>query len=170
VSLGAVGVTARSVRVDDEVEVSARFDAPAYGYLIALDPDGQVQLCQPLERQEPPPRSEGIRIDESKIYGLTGRPGLQAFVVLASRKPLPPYEQWRGGAGLRRLWKPCASGRAWRFDGRRLEALSTVSRGELKARPGPEAPAPLREVCEYLAKSPEFEAVAAIAFPVEPKE
>jgi hypothetical protein len=169
-ALGTIGVSARPLRVDDEVEVSAGLDAPAHGYLIALDPDGAVQLCHPLEACERPPRSEEIRLPDTKTYALTGRPGLQAFVVVASRKPLPPYADWPGAAGLRRLWRPCDARQAWRFDGRRFETLSSATRGELKDRPGMGVPAPLREVCEYLAKSPEFEAVAAIAFPVKPKD
>ncbi len=169
-SLGSIGVSPRQVRVDDEVEVSARFDATAFGYLIAMDPEGHVQLCQPLDESEPPPGSEEIRINESKAYALTGRPGLQVFVAVASRKPLPPYERWRGAEGLRRLWKPCDDGQAWRFDGRRFERLSAQTRGALKDRPGPEPPAPFRAVCDYLAQSPELEAIAAIAFTVQPKE
>jgi serine/threonine protein kinase len=169
-ALGTIGLSPRPVRVDDELQVSARFDAPAFGYLIAMDPDGRVQLCQPLEESESPCGSEEIGIPESKTYALTGRPGLQAFVVAASRKPLPPYEKWRGGEGLRRLWKPCDDDRAWRSDGGRFEALSVTSRGELKDRPGPRPPAPFRAVCDYLAQSREFEAIAAIAFPVKPKD
>ncbi len=168
--LGTIGVSPAKVRVDDEVEVSARWNATMFGYLIALDPEGRVQLCQPLEESEPPAGSEEIRIHESKAYALTGRPGLQVFVVVASRKPLPPYEKWRGAEGLRRLWKPCDDGHAWRSDGRRLEVLAVASRGALKDRPGPQPPTPLRAVCDYLAQSPEFEAVAAIAFPVKPRE
>ena len=114
-NLGSIGVSPRTVRVDDEVEVSARWNPTMCGYLIALDPDGRVQLCQPLEESEPPTGAEEIRIHESKAYALTGRPGLQAFVVVASRKPLPPYEKWRGAEGLRRLWKPCDDSRAWRL-------------------------------------------------------
>jgi hypothetical protein len=169
-SLGQIGVTAQPVRVDDEVQVSARFDAPVFGYVIALDPEGRVQLCQPLDGHEAPPRSEEIRIQESKTYALTGRPGLQAFVVLASRKPLPPYEQWPGDAELRRLWKPCVDEHAWRSDGHRFEVLRAAARGGLKDRPDPDAPAPFRAVCDYLARSPEFEALAAIAFPVRPND
>jgi serine/threonine protein kinase len=169
-SLGSIGVSARKVRVDDEVEVSARFDAAMFGYLIALDPEGRVQLCQPLEESEPPPISEEIRIHESKAYALTGRPGLQAFVVVASRRPLPPFEKWRGAEDLRRLWKPCDDGHAWRSDGHRFEMLTVASRGALRDRPSPEPPAPFRAVCDYLAQSPEFEAFAAIAFPVNPRE
>ena len=145
-----------------------------FGYLIALDPEGRVQLCQPLEESEPPSGSEELRIHESKTYALTGRAGLQVFVAVASRKPLPPYEKWRGAEALRRLWKPCddgdGDGDAWRSDGRRLEVLTVASRGALKDRPGPQPPAPLRAVCDYLAQSPELEAVAAIAFPVKPRE
>jgi serine/threonine protein kinase len=168
--LGSIGVSQRKVCVDDEVEVSARFDATAFGYLIAMDPEGHVQLCEPLEESEPPSGSEEIRIRESKSYALTGRPGLQVFVAVASRKPLPPYEKWRGAEGLRRLWKPCGDGRQSATRGRRFEMLSVASRGELKDRLSPEPPATFRAVCDYLAQSPEFEAIAAIAFPVKPKE
>ena len=168
--LGTIGVSPRKVRVDDEVEVSARFDATAFGYLIALDPEGHLQLCQPLQESETPPGSEEMRIHESKAYALTGRPGLQAFVALASRNPLPPYEKWRGAEGLGRLWKPCDDGRAWRFDGHRYEMLSATSRGELKDRPSPQPPGPFRAVCEYLSQSPDFEVIAAIAFPVQAKD
>jgi hypothetical protein len=169
-SLGVVGASARAVRVDDQVQVSARLDTPAFGYLIALDPAGNVQLCQPLDRREPPPASAEIRIPASKSYVLTGRPGLQAFVVVASRKPLPPYEHWLGDAELRRRWRLCVVEHAWRSDGGRFEVLRVATRGELRDRLEPEAPAPFRAVCEYLAKSPEFEAIEAIAFPVRPKE
>ena len=168
--LGSIGKSPRKVRVDDEVEVSARFGATMFGYLIAMDPEGHVQLCQPLQESEPPPGSEEMRIHESKAYALTGRPGLQAFVAVASRKPLPPYARWRGAEGLGRLWKPCEDGHAWRFDGHRHEMLSVASRGELKDRPSPQPPGPFRAVCEYLSQSPDFEAIAAIAFPVQAKD
>jgi hypothetical protein len=169
-SLGSIGVSARNVRVDDEVELSARFDATAFGYLIAMDPEGHIQLCQPMQESEVPTGSQEIRIHESKAYALTGRPGLQAFVAVASRKPLPPYERWRGAEGLRRLWKPCDDGHAWRYVGRRFEALTIAPRGALKDRISSEPPAPFRAVCDYLAQSPEFEAIAAIAFPVRSKD
>ena len=41
--------------------VSARLDAPAYGYLIALDPDGRSSCVIPAEGERSPPRSEEIR-------------------------------------------------------------------------------------------------------------
>ena len=52
--LGRIGASPRTVRVDDEVEVAARFDATVFGYLIAMDPEGRVQLCQPMEEGEAP--------------------------------------------------------------------------------------------------------------------
>ena len=159
---------AQPIHLDAEMQVSARLDAPAHGYLIALDPDGRVQLCHPGEG-EPPPRSEEMRFRDGQSYVLTGRTGLQAFVVVASREPLPPYEAWPGSAGLRRLWKPCDAAQAWSYDGRRFEIISAAPRGELRDRSRSDVPAPFREVCEYLATLPGVEAIQAIAFPVRPK-
>ena len=156
------------IHLDAEMRISARLDAPAHGYLIAMDPDGRVQLCHPGEG-ELPPRSEEIRFRDGQSYVLTGRTGLQAFVVVALREPLPPFETWPGNAGLRRLWRPCDAAHAWSYDGRRFDTISAVPRGELRDRSGPDVPAPFREVCEYLAALPGIEAVRAIAFPVRPK-
>jgi hypothetical protein len=82
---------------------------------------------------------------------------------------LPPFAQFEADAGIRQRWKPVAAELGWHFDGHRFEPISLVSRGDLKQRPGPEVPAPFREVCEYLAKLPRIEVIQAIAFPVRPK-
>src|SRR5262249_39564173 len=140
---------------------------PAYGYLIALDPDGKGQLCSPSTVTSPPSLSDTIRFDDGTDYVLTGKPGLQAFVVVASRQPLPPYQMWAGDSRLRQLWKPGGARAGWRYDGHRFDPISNTSRGELRKRPGP--PAAFQEICEYLATVPDIEAVQAIAFPVRPK-
>src|SRR5262249_20017618 len=53
--LGRVGsATADVVRVDDEVRVHAKLEAPAYAYLLALNPDGRIQVCIPADKRTSP--------------------------------------------------------------------------------------------------------------------
>jgi hypothetical protein len=163
-------VSTQPILLDDDVRMSVRIDAPAFCYLIALNPDGMVQLCHPQGASELPPRSAEINypLDELSYFPLIDASGLQAFVVVASRQPLPPYAQWSGSDGVARLWKREAADRVWRYDGHRFEPVSGVPRAELRRRSGP--PAPFQEVCKYLAGLPEVETVQAIAFPVRSKE
>jgi hypothetical protein len=137
---------------------------PAYCYLIALNPDGKVQLCEPKEAEAP------ARLDQidyplgNEYFPLNDGIGLQAFVLLASRRPLPPFGQWDGRAGL--PWKSVQAkdGSVWESDGHTFEPRSSTRRGQ--PREGPGAPRPFEEVCKYVAKLPGIEAVRAIAFPV----
>jgi hypothetical protein len=167
---GPIGLSAQPVFVDDDVRVSARLDAPAYCYLIALDPDGTVEPCWPPGGAAPP-RSSGLRFPpgEKDFFGLTDGPGVQAFVLVAARRALPPHGLWKGSDGLRRRWKPAVADGIWAYDGRGFTLVSSVSRGEVRERSGAAPPAPFREVCEYLEDLDEVEAVQALAFPVRPK-
>jgi serine/threonine protein kinase len=166
---GPIGLSTQPILLDDDVRVSARFDAPAYCYLIALNPDGEVQPCHPdgASVQPSPTWEIAYPSGELSYFPLTDAPGLQAFVLLASRTQLPPYAQWKGIDGLSRLWRHDTGDRVWRYDGRRFEPISSLPRGEPRKRSGP--PSPFQEVCKYLAGLPEVETVQAIAFPVRPK-
>jgi hypothetical protein len=169
-ALGPIGASARPVRVDDDVRVSVRLDAPAYCYLIALDPDGKVELCHPARGDRPSPRSDEVHFPAAALmcFGLTDGPGLQAFVALASSRPLPPFEDWGRREELRRLWRPAEADMVWRYADRNFTTESPVTRGTLRRRGGAGLPIPFREVCEYLATLPDIEAIQAIAFPVRP--
>jgi serine/threonine protein kinase len=170
-ALGPICLSSRTILEGDDVRVSAELDAPAYCYLIALNPDGKVQLCLPPNDSEPPGQAAEIRFEESTYFPLTDGPGLQAFVVLASPRPLPAYAQWSGSGWLKRRWQHVAADDVdgvWRHDGRVPTLVSSVPRGPLRKRPGP--PAPFDEACKYLAMLPEVETIQAIAFPVRPKE
>ena len=107
-SFGPLGLSARAILVGDEVGLTARLDAPAYCYLIALNADGMVQLCSPPKESDPPSRSASISFGPSGTFGLTDGPGLQVFVVVASRKSLPPFARWNGRDGLRQRWSHVA--------------------------------------------------------------
>jgi serine/threonine protein kinase len=161
---GYLGEDSFATRLGDLVRVSAELSEPAHAYLLAFNPDGQEQLCLPADPKAPPPRLRRLDYPPRKdhYFTLDDGAGLQAFVLVASRKPLPAYADWR----KRRPpveWKaqPARRGVVWRGDGQRLEPQL---RGTEKSLPGI---APLAELCRRLRSAPEVEALAAVAFVVE---
>ena len=166
--LGTVGVLSRAAWFDDNVRVEARLNAPAYCYLIALNPDGSTQPCPKSAGHAAPGRTAAIvyPAEADDYYGLTDGTGLQAFVLVASRRPLPPFDSWPARAGL--PWTAAVAGEAWRYDGRDFAPLDDSVRGtERRVFP---APAPFAATCRYLSRLPGVDAVQAIAFPVLPAE
>jgi hypothetical protein len=106
--------------------------------------------------------------DQALYYGLTDGAGLQAFVLVASSKPLPPFEQWKPAAKL--TWPPTqdAVDSAWRYDGRSFEPMPEARvRGQVRRKSGP--PRQFAEFCQFLRAQPEIDALNALAFPVKAK-
>ncbi len=168
-SLGAIGLATEPVLFDDDVKVHAQLNAPAYCYLIALNPDGKAQLCHPTRSTVAPPKSDEIEYPlESLYFPLTDGVGLQAFVLLASREPLPSFADWEGRGGLHWGTIPGDDAGVWGFDGHNFEPLVSDRRGEPRKRSG--EPVEFREVCEYVVKLPGVNAVRALVFPVGSKE
>jgi hypothetical protein len=166
VDLGAIGTAAFAGRDGDDVRVRARLDAPAYCYLIALNPDGKDQLCSPPDENRPPPQSSEVNYppDPTEGFGLTDGVGLQSFVLLASREPLPPYRAWRSRFGAL-PWHATEAGRGWRYDGRDFVPLEG-ERGEIRKPTG--LPGPFAAACRALQSRPGVAAIRAVAFPVRP--
>jgi hypothetical protein len=171
--LGDLRTSPEAVRLNDNVEVAAELTVPAYYYLIALNPKGSeaglVQLCQPegkdgqgAEAARPDRRTE-VRYPREHDFILDAA-GLQAFVLAASTKPLPPYKDWLSKAGPI-PWEGVKDGGDWRwhFDGREF-ARFPLERGRVE--PKSDAPEPLRKLCEFFKSRAEFEAIQVIAFPV----
>jgi hypothetical protein len=159
------------VRVRHGVTVEATFSAPAYYYLIAFNPAaspaGIEQLCQPDDEAGfgapaavPEPKS-AVRFPRDGSQFKLDAPGLQAFVLVGSSKPLPTYKEWRARAG-EIPWAGTRDGGAWRwqFDGREFTRLPQ-ERGSIEG-----APKPLRELCNWFKNRPEFDVVQVFAFPV----
>ena len=166
-----VGLSGRPILEGDEASVSARLDAPAYAYLIALNPDGKVQLCLPPDPNERPAQSDEVRLAESTYFPFSDGPGLQVFVAVASRQPLPAFAEWTGSQWLARNWRHIDAGDptgVWRHDGRAATLVSSLPRGPFAGHPGP--PPLLDEVCRQLAAVPGIDAIGAMAFPVRPRE
>jgi serine/threonine protein kinase len=169
VPLGRIGSNEQTVRFNDDVRISVKLDAPAYCYVFALNADGEVQLCDP-KPNELPERKEWIRFPSvaTKYFGLTDGPGEQAFVIVATTRPLPSFEKWSGRDGIKEQWKPTAADGVWSYDGHWIKRVDSVPRGEPRDHTG--HPPGFLKVGEYLKNRSDVEAIQGIAFPVKPTE
>ena len=165
--LGTIGESSDEIRCEDRLRVSVQFDSPVYCYLIALNPNGKDQLCHPAKPTEQPPRVNDVGYPDgpNSYFRLSDGPGLQAFLVLASLKPLPPYSQWSRSNVL--PWEHADADGVWRFDGRWIQRISSQHRGVITT--ASDSPKPFQEVCDSLPKLDGIEVMQAIAFPVKPK-
>lgn len=163
----------RPALVDDDIKVRVGFSQPAYFYLVALNPDGTVQLCFP-ERDDHPqaePISE-LRYPPAAdtAFGLTDGVGQQALVVVASREPLPSFRKWWDN--LRHVpWPHPELNGNWIYRGGRMVSLGAESaegsreRGAIrKLKSG----AGFQELCEGMEVGPVAD-VAGVAFEVNPR-
>jgi hypothetical protein len=153
---------------DDDVRVHIELSAQAYCYLIAFNPDGKDQMCYPRKEDVPPKPVDKLDYpaEIAKYFPLNDGVGLQAFVLVATRSPLPAYEEWRKAHGSP-PWKKTRSADIWRFDGQKLEQVE-LQRGQPRERGG--APVALQQLCDFFKSQPSVEAVQVVAFPVLAKE
>jgi tRNA A-37 threonylcarbamoyl transferase component Bud32 len=164
--LGTIGRGTDEAICGDSLRVLVRFDAPVYCYLIALNPDGVIQPCLPEDESDKPKlRDEvGYPSGANDYFGLIDKdgPGLQAFVVVASREPLPAYAEWAPRSGWD--WKRVVAGGVWWFDGRWIRSISSGHRGAVTS--DADSPQAFRKLCDHLSKLPGIDMSQAIAFPV----
>jgi serine/threonine protein kinase len=168
--VGDVRAKPETVRLDDDVRVSARLPKAAYCYLIGFNPDGTVQLCLPAgEDGEGAPTArpesrEAVEYPARNQLFILDSAGLQVFVLVASAKPLPPFADWKSRAGAI-PWKAAADADpwCWQFDGREFVRFPE-QRGHVEDKF--EVPRSFRDLCEYFKRRAEFDAVQAVAFRV----
>lgn len=152
---------------EDWVRITVDFNAPMHCYLIAFNPNGAEQLCFPSAADQVPPQARDLLYPTgSSYFPLTDGIGLQAFVVLASRQPLLPYAEWKAARGPV-PWQKSEGLEVWRYDGRAFEPLQSGARGGPVQRP---VSAPFEKLCSFFRARHEADAVAAVVFPVLPKE
>jgi hypothetical protein len=171
---GDLGLNAFAAPFNDAVLVAARFSEPAYCFLIAFNPDGNEQYCYPKDKSNkpvvpvptldflyPPPVPGSIN-----CFRLNDGTGLQAFVLVASNRPLPAYDRWRAATG-RAPWKRVQALGVWHYNGRELGQLEPAFqvRGQEELREVG-APAALDELYRFFKRIPDVDAVEILAFPV----
>jgi len=173
---GKLGERSFAVRSGDDVTVQAELSEPAYAYLIAFRPDGVDEICDPDDPDSPPGKTEEPRYPPaaktSVVYRLDNGSGLQAFAVVVSRTPLPPYREWRKQHGIA-PWKKGSSspaGVVWLDDG---QSLTPLTAGDPTGTRGKDAlirggGSPVAELAAWLRAIPGVDAVAVKAFPVPP--
>jgi hypothetical protein len=163
-------------RLKDLVSVQVTLSRPAYSYLIALNPDGKVQLCLPAGSTVPSSPRRKLDFPEDGADGhyyfhLTDGVGLQAFVVVASDRSLPAYESWKTEVPGGLAWSSVDQEGFWTYDSAAPSDAARFRgklRGDIVRRDL--APAALVNLCDRLRRSPSVTLVRAVAFPVRPEE
>jgi serine/threonine protein kinase len=179
--LGTVNQTPDHPMVEnDSVQIRATLAKPAYAYLIAMHPNGQLQCYYPESHATSPPLATNIDCPtQTEEFGyqvtrpLTDGAGLQAFVLVVADQPLPPYRDWIKNLKSPLPWNPSADDAegVWRCDGpgafSRQDAAGKPARLE-SGRLRMNAPVTFVDSCNVLAKLPAIKAIRAWAFPVRP--
>jgi hypothetical protein len=163
--LGPIGLARYQARLGDYVRVRAKLSEPAYSFLIAFNPDGKEQLCSPEAPMLPPALAADLRYptDPNEAFPLTDGVGLQVFVLVSSRQPLPDYADWRKSTGAA-PWQSLESAGCWRYAPGGFEYLG-AERGlpeNLTDRPDV-----LTRLCEFFRSRQDVEGIEALAFPVK---
>jgi serine/threonine protein kinase len=169
--VGELGDKTYRVLLNDRVEVEAELAEPVYVFLLALNPTDnpadREQLCFPHTAHTPPEPLTRVTYPAGGQLRLNDGVGLQAFVLVASRQPLPAYVDWRKQFPPL-AWKrtPATSGCLWRGDGQDLQRF--LAPGDDRGTVVPLAEKTLLEqLGRHLRSAPGIEAVALIAFAVD---
>ena len=173
-NLGAIGPSGEPVRVGDDVRVELVLSEPAYAYLLALNTDGTVQLCLPESDDQPPPRADRLVLypSDSDYFTLKEGPGVQGFVAVASRRPLPAYRDWGLDPAVLH-WSHAEGAGVWRYAGEQFTpdlpsgpGTGVVPGGGTRGEKTCRVPKLFVQACQSLHDGPGVEAIRAVAFPV----
>jgi serine/threonine protein kinase len=172
--IGDLETSAVPIRELDDVRIAAELSVPGYAYLIAFNPRGAKdveQLCYPEDElggagspTTAPEARKKIQYPRATYTFQVEPVGLQAFVLAASSKPLPPYQEWRKNVD-KMPWpgdKDVSFGR-WYFDGKSFMRFPK-DRGRVESKEY--VPKAFEELCRFFLSRPEFDSVRAIAFTV----
>jgi serine/threonine protein kinase len=169
--IGLLGGTFRA-HLNDKAEPKAELSEDAYAFMMAFNPASEdkaeklEQFIPEGEAGSPPKRARTL--NPMRVIPLNDGVGLQAFAVVASRQPLPPYSEWRkrrSSSPWKQTW--AKTGVVLRSDGKFTHEIF----GEGVVR-GPEEAAADRiafeGLVEWLKGLEKVEAVAVLGFAVDP--
>ena len=115
---GRMGIESFSTRLRDRAKVSVTLLRPAYGYLIAYAPNGKEFLLEPTDEDQSPKESAKLQYPPAGVreeYALEDGVGLQVFLAVMSREPLPSYAEWKKKHGIASWAKTVGrEGTVWR--------------------------------------------------------
>ncbi len=175
---GMIGDESKEAHYKDAVKIGVELTRPGYAYLLAFNSDGSEQLLWPVNNDKKPDPT--VKPPEAMQFVYPARAGrwfylndkrsggLQAFAVVLSSRPLPPYEQWKKQRGPA-AWKELGPGKTvWEANpteaGPVIRGVG-VRRGDEGDLPGEAA---MLALCRSLRKAG-VEQVKAMAFPVQPR-
>jgi serine/threonine protein kinase len=157
------------VRLNEQVEPKAEFSEPVYAYMLAFNP---AEKATDLEQfipggEEHAPPQKDAKLDPKKWITLNDGEGLQAFAVVASRQPLPPYAQWRKERPALPWQKTRAmSGVVLRSDGQITDEFFGAGVSRAKQDPAGDRVA-IERLAAWLKSLKDVEAVSVIGFAVD---
>jgi serine/threonine protein kinase len=172
--LGEIGPQSNTARENEAVKVLAVFREPVYCYLIALNPDGSQQLCCPVrnksdtevgDEESRPALVTSLQYPSAPrmVFRLTDGAGQQAFALIASRRSLPSYREWKEKLGPI-PWNHSQDDSVLAFDGQTtIPVFAPKERGKVEKMRGAD---PFDQMCRFLKANSGAEIVQARAFPV----
>lgn len=159
---------------EDEVDIHVQFDQPSYCFIVALNPDGVVQLCFPEEGED---HLQAEPIEEIKypktpgqVFPFTDGAGQQTFLVIWSGRPMDSFANWSANLGDVSDFADRMSGR-WLWidhdiESWKVDAARPFTRGTPQPSRTQRGSEPLVELCQRFETS--GYGVYAISFPVTP--
>jgi serine/threonine protein kinase len=173
---GLLGEQSFAARRNDRVTVEARLSQAAHAYLICFSPDGKEELCFPDSKKQRPPLTDRpcypLPEKRGENYGLDEGTGLWLFAVVASRKPLPGYEEWRGRLG-KSPWRrsEAPAGVVWWDNGTKVVARTADDAAGIRGKGQTMAgKSEVVRLTDWLRQGPDVESAAALGFVVLPKK
>jgi serine/threonine protein kinase len=178
-SQGILGKTTFTTRSGDCITIEAELSEPAYGFLVAFQPDGRIELLDPENEDVPPRLTDRLQYPplvkrDDTWYSLTDGTGLQAFAAVVSSQPLPSFREWTSQHGPPPCWQKELPGDpdvVWQDDGERTLTLTADATDSRRLR-GKGARihgtrATVAELGNWLRSRPGVDGVAVQAFTVE---
>jgi serine/threonine protein kinase len=171
---GVLGEQTWAVHFRDQVRLHVELGRPAYLYLLEFNAAGSEQPLWPENDQEAPALVTGeLNCPAEAGKGLTlddePRGGVQAFAVVASTEPLPPYKTWkaqRPALAWRRLEVSGEEEVVWKGNGQWLDEWSPRGVRSRKEELG--GIGVIEQLGRSLRQAPGVAEVRLVAFPVRP--
>lgn len=175
--IGKVGEISFRVKEGDAVTLDVQLSDPAFCFIIGFYPNGNEELIFPENEDTIPSLTKNPKYpihDPTNAIGMIDGTGLEAFFVVVSRNPLPPYREWRKELGPP-PWKSMKvkTPQVWEYRAEGLQVFDENNpkgnnRGKGAKVLGPDVL--IYDMVEWLKKASEIENIAGICFPVFPKK